>query len=105
MKMFPHSFAPLLHVHLDTGAPKASGAGNTAEPQSQPGCDLGEKPIKIDLEKAVAIILGAREDVSDRQRQKVRLDVMKTLPSESIDWDTVDWVAAYPFRSARHAGE
>lgn len=41
-------------------------------------------------------------DVKDESlRQKFRLDIIKALPSASIDWSTVNWVQMWPFQTCR----
>ena len=102
MKMFPHPFVPFSHVHQVWDALRHSGDEITTKPIAVRSCAADQKSVKIDLEYAVSVILTSRGGDSERSRQEVRLDVLKTLPSDAIDWDTVDWVQTWPFQTGRH---
>lgn len=55
----------------------------------------------LDVEIAVDLMLSAHKIDDDTMRQKYRLDIIKALPAEAIDWNTVDWVQACPFQTTR----
>lgn len=101
MQMFPHAFFPRLPLHMGVVTSKASHRRRAAEAPLKQDCISGAKPVNIDVEKAVAVMIAASEDKNDGLRQKFRLDVIKTVPSQSIDWDTVDWVQMWPFQTTR----
>ena len=101
MKMFPHAFFPFYSLRKDEGIAQTSVGGKTTEPMLTPGRVIGARPIKIDVEKAVTIMLATSEVKNDSVRQKLRLDVIKAVPSQSIDWNTVDWVQIWPFKTVR----
>jgi hypothetical protein len=103
MQMFPHAFFPFLPVHLGvvTSKSKAARGRRTEEAPLKQDSISGTRPVNIDVEKAVAAMMATSEIKSDDLRQKFRLDVIKTVPSKSIDWDTVDWVQMWPFQTTR----
>jgi len=101
MQMFPHAFFPFLPVHLGVVTSKAAHGRRSKEAPLKQDCISGAKSVNIDVEKAVAVMIATSEDKNDGLRQKFRLDVIKTVPSQSIDWDTVDWVQMWPFQTTR----
>ncbi len=99
--MFPHSFAPFFHLHENMGPSNASAEGKTPAPASVPD-PAGDKPaICLDVEKAARLMHAADSTNNDATRQKCRLDIINTVPSESIDWETVDWVELCRFQTTR----
>jgi hypothetical protein len=46
-------------------------------------------------------MLSAQNVDDDTMRQKYRLHIIKTLPADAIDWETVDWVQVWPFQTTR----
>ena len=101
MRMFPHAFFPSFPVFHDVITATVSDGGKTTEPPFEQVRTIGTRPIKIDVEKAVAVML-AMNDVSDGSaRQKFRFQIMNAVPAQSIDWDTVDWVQMWPFQTQR----
>lgn len=59
------------------------------------------RPVKVDVEKAASIMLDVSDVKHESLRQKFRLDIIKTLPPASIDWNTVNWVQIWPFQTCR----
>jgi hypothetical protein len=102
MQMFPHAFFPFLPVHLGVNSSKTSVGRRAEDAPLKQDCMTGTRSVNIDVEKAVAVMIAASEVKDDSLRQKFRLDVIKTVPSQSIDWDTVNWVQMWPFQTARH---
>lgn len=100
VKMFPHAFAPFFPVFLDADTSKST--GKTTEALRNQDDSICHKPLRIDVEKAVDVMLTAKKVSNDSLRQQCRLDLIRALPIASIDWETVDWVQAYPFKTARH---
>lgn len=96
--MFPHIPGPFQYARKEWGALESLGKKHKLGRTEA----ASDKPIKIDLEKAISVIMSAREVDSDRLRQEIRANVLKSLPSNSIDWNTVDWVQACPFQTVRH---
>ena len=101
MQMFPHAFFPLFPVHLDVANPKSSGGRGTTDSPIKQARAISTRPIQIDVEKAVSVMLATREVRNDSVSQEIRLDVIRALPTESIDWDTVNWVQTWPFQTIR----
>ena len=101
MKMFPHAFFPFFYRHQDEGMLLPSVAKETTEAVLTPDHAVGPRPVKIDVEKAVAVMLATSDVKNDSVRQMFRLDVIKAVPSQSIDWNTVDWVQIWPFKTVR----
>ena len=101
MKMFPHPFVPFFHAHDVWDALIHPADETTKKPVATPSPASDKSSVKIDLEYAVSVILSARGCDRTRSRQDVRRDVMKTLPPDSIDWETVDWVQVWPFQTGR----
>ena len=96
MKMFPHAFAPLpqMQAPVRERQTEASRAHDKA---------AGNAPINLDVERLVAVMLSASDTKKDlHDEQQCRRDLIKKLPSESIDWDTVNWVRLWPFETRRH---
>ena len=102
MKMFPHPFVHSPNLNQKIGAFRASSDGGKTNVKSKRDCMNGAKSIKIDLEDAVAVMLSAGKAGKDRLPQQIRLDIMKALPSDAIDWETVDWAQVWPFQTVRH---
>jgi hypothetical protein len=101
MKMFPHSFVPIFRVHDKEGASKTSAREKTIALDSKRDSASSKKPILLDVETAVEIMLSADNIYDDTMRQKHRLNIIKTLPEDAIDWKTVDWVQVWPFQTTR----
>ncbi len=101
MKMFPHAFFPFFPVHLDVATSKITDGNKTTEPPVTRARAISTRPVKIDVEKAVTVMLATSEVRNDSARQKCRLDVIKAVPAHSIDWDTVNWVQMRPFQTIR----
>lgn len=88
-------------MHEKKGAYKKSvGEGTVARDieRNQAG---SKKQTSLDVEIAVELMLSAHNIDGDTMRQKYRLDIIKALPAEAIDWNTVDWVQACPFQTMR----
>ena len=77
MKMFPHAFVPSSDAMAHRGL------------------------FKIDVENAVELMFTASDQRGAGLRQQFRQKIIATLPSEAIDWDTVDWARLCPFKSSR----
>ena len=101
MKMFPHSFVPFFHVHEKEGATKTSAKEETTTLHIKRDAAGGKKPLRLDVETAVDLMLSAQNVDDDTMRQKYRLHIIKTLPADAIDWETVDWVQVWPFQTTR----
>lgn len=86
MKMFPHSFVPILGFHWKN-------------PASVPPVDA--KPRGLDVEVAADLLMTAHKASGSEMRQKYRIDVINGVPEDAIDWETVDWVQAVPFKTRR----
>ncbi len=98
MKMFPHSFSIFHRVHeID-----ASVGRQTSKLVGTPDGPRALNSIKIDVERAIKILLDPRAVKDDHRRQECRLQLINNVPSYSIDWDTVNWVDMCPFQTARH---
>lgn len=102
MKMFPHAFVPFFPVLLEADSSKRPVRGKPPEALHKQNQAISHKPLRIDVEKAVDVMLAAGKVRNDGSRQQCRLDLIKALPVASIDWETVDWVQACPFQTARH---
>ena len=62
----------------------------------------GNAPINLDVERLVAVMLSADDTKKDlHYEQQCRREVMRKVPSESIDWDSVNWVRFWPFETRR----
>lgn len=101
MKMFTRAFAPFFHPRGEEAAFTTSVGGKTAVAMHAQDRAATSRPVRIDVEQAVAVMLAASDVKDESLRRKFRLDVLKTLPSKSIDWETVDWVQVWPFQTAR----
>ena len=102
MKMFPHTFVPFFHVHEKEGATKTSAKEETIAFDIMRDRTGTKKPLSLDVETAVDLMLSAHDiDADDTMRQKYRLHIMKAVPADAIDWETVDWVQAWPFQTTR----
>ena len=102
MKMFPHSFVPRLHVNEKAVNAACSAPEGTATFGVNRARVMHKKPISLDVEKAVQIRIPAQDVHNEAMRQIFRLEIIKAMPAESIDWETVDWVRICPFKSSRH---
>lgn len=102
MKMFPHSFVPFFHVHEKEGATKTSAEEVITARDIMRDRTGTKKPTSLDVETAVDLMLSAHDiDADDTMRQKYRLHIIKALPADAIDWNTVDWVQVWPFLTTR----
>lgn len=101
MKMFPHTFSFFERVHAEDDVAKMALGRETINPVPRHDKARGMRPIKLDVECAVDVMLAARSSNTERTREQCRLEIIKTLPQESIDWDTVNWVLLWPFRTTR----
>lgn len=101
MKMFTRAFAPFLHPRGEEAALTTLVGGKTADALHEQDSAATARPVRIDVERAVDVMLAAGDVRDESLRQKFRLDVIKALPSKSIDWETVDWVQVWPFQTAR----
>lgn len=97
----PMLFFPFFPLHQDAGTPEVSDDAKTPDALLERGGATSARPIRIDVEKAVAVMLATSEAENDSMRQKCRLDIIKTVPLKSIVWDTVDWVQIWPFQPVR----
>jgi hypothetical protein len=95
MKMFPHAFAPLPPMQAPVRGKQ------TVAHRSYDGV-AGNAPINLDVERLVAVMLSASDTKKDLQyEQQCRRQVMRKVPPESIDWDSVNWVRLWPFETRR----
>ena len=108
MKMFPHTFVPFFHVHEKEGATKTTAKEEAIALDIMRDRTGTKKPLSLDVETAVDLMLSAHDidadadaDADDKMRQKYRLHIIKALPADAIDWETVDWVQAWPFQTTR----
>ena len=102
MKMFPHSFVPFFHVHEKEVRSKTSAREETTALDVMLDRADRKKPTSLNVETAVDLMLSAHNiDDDDRMRQSYRLHIIKTLPEDAIDWETVDWVKLWPFQTTR----
>lgn len=101
MKMFPHALFPFFPLHQDHVAPLTSAKGASAVAPAKQARATGTRPVKIDVEKAVAVMLATKDIKNDTARQKCRFEIIRAVPPQSIDWDTVDWVQMWPFQTVR----
>lgn len=101
MKMFPHSFAPFHRSQKQVETSKIAIVREPTGAALEQDSSIGIRPIRIDVERAIDIMLTASAVKNDNKRQKCRLNIIKNLPADCIDWDTVDWVQAWPFQTAR----
>ena len=101
MRMFPHAFFPSFPVYHDAITATVSDGGRTTGPPARLARAIGTRPIKIDVEKAVAVMLATNDVSDDSARQKFRFQIMNAVPAQSIDWDTVNWVETQPFQTQR----
>lgn len=101
MKMFPHSFAFFHSADAEDHHTKLALGRGTTEAGLQHDIAQAVRPIKIDIERAVDVMLGVKSSRAEKTREQCRLEIIRSLPAESIDWDTVNWVLLWPFRSAR----
>jgi hypothetical protein len=101
MKLFPHSFVPFFHVYEKEGATKTSAKEETTALDIKRDAAGSKKPLRLDVETAVDLMLSAQNVDDDTLRQKYRLHIIKTLPADAIDWKTVDWVQVWPFQTTR----
>ncbi|HEV8036296.1 hypothetical protein [Yoonia sp.] len=93
MKMFPHTFAPVPAVQEPVQDKKTQ----TIRPQH---CVSGDVPVNLDIERLVSVMLSA--SACPKDAQQCRRELIEKLPAETIDWDTVNWVALWPFATRRH---
>lgn len=102
MKMFPQSFVPFFHVHEKEAATKTSAKEEITARDITRDRTGTKKPASLDVETAVDLMLSAHDiDADDMMRQKYRLHIIKALPADAIDWNTVDWVQVWPFLTTR----
>ena len=102
MKMFPHTFVPFFHVHEKEGATKTTAKEEAIALDIMRDRSGTKKPLSLDVETAVDLMLSAHDiDADDKMRQKYRLHIIKAVPANAIDWETVDWVQAWPFQTTR----
>ena len=101
MKMYPHSFVPFFHVHEKEGATKTSAEEETTALDVKRDRASGKKPLSLDVEAAVDLMLSAHNVDDDTMRQTYRLHIIKVVPADAIDWETVDWVQIWPFQTNR----
>lgn len=93
MKMFPHTFAPVWAVR----EPVQNQKTQTIRPQH---CSSGDVPVNLDIERLVSVMLSA--STCPKDAQQCRRELIEKLPAETIDWNTVNWVALWPFATRRH---
>ena len=93
MKMFPYTFAlaspvqePVLQQQIEAIRPQH--------------CAKGDVPANLDIERLVAVMRSA--SACTKNAQQCRRELIKKLPQETIDWNTVNWVALWPFTTRRH---
>ena len=102
MKMFPHTFVPFFHVHEKEGATKTSAKEEAIALDIMRDRSGTKKPLSLDVETAVDLMLSAHDiDADSNMRQQYRLHIIKAVPADAIDWNTVDWVQAWPFQTTR----
>ncbi|WP_076658159.1 hypothetical protein [Yoonia rosea] len=93
MKMFPHTFAPVPPVQ----EPVQQKQTKAIRPQH---CAKGDVPVNLDIERLVAVMRSA--SACPKDAQQCRRELIQKLPPETIDWNTVNWVALWPFTTRRH---
>lgn len=101
MQMFPHSFVPFFHVSENAWRAKRIAQDETPPHDINRARTTCKKPVSLDVEKAVYLMISTHTVDNEAARQKCRLEIIKALPSESIDWDSVNWVQICPFKSKR----
>lgn len=102
MKMFPHTFVPFFHVHEKEGATKTSAKEEAIALDIMRDRTGTKKPLSLDVETAIDLMLSAYDiDADSNMRQQYRLHIIKAVPADAIDWNTVDWVEAWPFQTTR----
>ena len=101
MKMFPHTFAPFFHLHGSDVALKDNALGTVAEASPRQDRAIRKKPVIVDVEKAVAVMLFTSSVKNKTIRDQFRVAVINALPADQIDWDSINWVQLCPFRSVR----
>ena len=88
-------------MHEKEGATKTSAKEETTALHIKRDAACSKKPLSLDVETAVELMLSAHNVDDDTMRQKYRLHIIKTLPADAIDWGTVDWVQVWPFQTTR----
>jgi hypothetical protein len=101
MNMFPHAFVPVFRVDEKEAASKTSAREETIALDIKGDRGSSKKPMLLDVETAVELMLSADNINDDTMRQKHRLHILKALPADAIDWETVDWVRVWPFQTTR----
>ena len=101
MKMFPHSFVPFFQIHEKEAAPKTTAREETIALDIKRDEAGSKNQTRLDVETAVELMLSAHNVDDDTMRQKYRLHIIKALPADAIDWETVDWVQVWPFQTTR----
>jgi len=101
MKMFPHTFAPFFHPHGSDVALKDNALGTVGDASPRQDRAIRKKPVIVDVEKAVAVMLFTSSVKNETIRDQFRVAVMNALPADQIDWDSINWVQLCPFRSVR----
>jgi len=96
MYIFPQAFAPFPTIHAPVRK-KRTGA------RASHNHAVDYAPFNLDVERLVAVMMSADDAKKDLQyEQQCRREVMQKLPTESIDWDSVNWVRVWPFETRRH---
>ncbi len=103
--MFPHPFVPFLRARGKEDTPKTSARVETSEASSSQAGFKSARSVALDVEKAVTIMVAAKDGDSAEVRQQCRFELINTLPSESIDWGTINWVQFVPFKTNRLMGD
>lgn len=84
--MSPHSFVPTSGLHRNN--PTLEALANA-------------KPRGVDVRMATEILMTAHKASGPEMRRKYLIDVIRGVPDDAIDWATVDWVQAAPFKTRR----
>ena len=92
MKMIPHTFLPYFHPHGINVAHKDDLRGKTAEASPQQDHAFWKKPVVVDVEKAVDVMLTTSAAKNETMRNQFRIAVIKALPADQIDWKSINWV-------------
>ena len=101
MKMFPHTFVPFFHPHGSDVAHKDNASEKTDEASPQQDRAFRKKPVIVDVEMAVAVMLTTSPVKNETMRDQFRIAVINALPADQIDWESINWVQMCPFRTVR----
>ena len=92
---------PAVAVIIEDLRSLGSASEKTAEANPQQDRAFRKKPVIVDVEMAVAVMLTTSPVKNETMRDQFRIAVINALPADQIDWESINWVQLCPFRTVR----